>query len=136
MPIIPRFYADENFPLAMVLIFRRRGYDVLTSYEANQANRGLPDLEVLKFATTLGRVMITENREDFIQLHQGGHPHAGIVLCKVDRDYEGKVGVLHEFLQQQDQSLSRRLIRLFKQNQKGQVGQSFVVFEYPPSTQQ
>jgi hypothetical protein len=37
----PRFYADENFPNAVIKILRRLGADVLTVHDARR--RGLPD---------------------------------------------------------------------------------------------
>jgi Domain of unknown function (DUF5615) len=42
-----QFYSNENFPLVMVKLLRAEGYDVLTSYEAGQANQGIPDHRVL-----------------------------------------------------------------------------------------
>ncbi|WP_292863167.1 DUF5615 family PIN-like protein [Nostoc sp. LPT] len=73
----------------MVLELRQRGYDVLTSQEAGQANQGIPDEYVLTFATQNQRVVITLNREDFIALHRSGISHQGIIVCKTDRDYTG-----------------------------------------------
>lgn len=75
----------------MVDLLRLRGYDVLTSYEAGQANQKIPDDEVLMYATNSGRIVITENRQDFINLHSTTSNHAGIVICKADRDYAGKM---------------------------------------------
>ncbi|WP_228057368.1 DUF5615 family PIN-like protein [Tychonema sp. LEGE 07203] len=54
-----KFYSNENFPIAMVDLLRSRGYDVLTSYEAGQANQKIPDDEVLMYATNAGRTVIT-----------------------------------------------------------------------------
>ena len=42
-----QFYSNENFPIAMVNLLRSKGHDVLTSYEAGQANQGIPDDVVL-----------------------------------------------------------------------------------------
>lgn len=47
-----RFYSNENFPLPVVEQLRKLGHDVLTSYEAGNANRSVPDREVLAFATS------------------------------------------------------------------------------------
>ncbi len=123
------FYSNENFPLAMVTALRELGYGVLTSYEAGQANQGIPDEAVLVYAASLGRVVITLNREDFIQLHRARTLHQGIVICKDDRDYRGQVQTLHEFLQTQS-SLENRLIRVKKQNQPKSSQQIFVIREY------
>lgn len=45
-----KFYANENFPLDLVQELRQFGYDVLTSYEAGQANKSISDEELLNFA--------------------------------------------------------------------------------------
>ena len=46
-----KFYSNENFPMDIVRELGRLGYDVLTSYDAGQANQGIPDEDVLTFAT-------------------------------------------------------------------------------------
>ena len=128
-----KFYSNENFPIEMVNLLRGRGYDVLTSYEAGQANQKIPDDEVLMYATKAGRIVITENRQDFINLHFTTSNHAGIVICKADRDYAGKVQVLHDFFTQDKQPMDNRLLRVMKQNLKGSP-QIFILQEYPKSS--
>ncbi len=128
-----KFYSNENFPIEMVNLLRGRGYDVLTSYEAGQANRKIPDDEVLMYATNAGRTVITENRQDFINLHFTTSNHAGIWGCKADRDYAGKVQVLHDFFTQDKQPMDNRLLRVMKQNLKGSP-QTFILQEYPKSS--
>ena len=128
-----KFYSNENFPIEMVNLLRGRGYDVLTSYEAGQANQKIPDDEVLMYATKAGRIVITENRQDFINLHFTTSNHAGIVICKADRDYAGKVQVLHDFFTQDKQPMDNRLLRVMKQNLKGSP-QTFILQEYLKSS--
>ena len=128
-----KFYSNENFPIEMVNLLRGRGYDILTSYEAGQANQKIPDDEVLMYATNAGRTVITENRQDFINLHFTTSNHAGIVICKADRDYAGKVQVLHDFFTQDKQPMDNRLLRVMKQNLKGSP-QTFILQEYPKSS--
>lgn len=89
------------------------GCDVLTSYDAGQSNQGIPDDEVLHFATEQNWAVITFNRDDFVALHRRGDRHAGIIVCKDDRDYLGQVSILHAYLQEMD-SLCDRLIRIKK----------------------
>lgn len=125
-----RFYSNENFPLDLVQELRQFGYDVLTSYEAGQANESMSDDNVLSFAHKTERVVITLNREDFISLHRKGKEHSGIILCKEDRDYRGQAEKIHEFIDNGNVSLKGRLIRIKKQNQKGSSAQFFVVQEY------
>ncbi|GJD19284.1 hypothetical protein RIVM261_042400 [Rivularia sp. IAM M-261] len=125
-----QFYSNENFPLVMVNLLRAEGHDVLTSYEAGQANQGIPDDQVLQYAKATNRILITENRQDFIDLHRTVPNHTGIIIFKYDRDYAGKIRVVTDFLNNEDgQSLKNRLLRVMKQNTKG-VGPSFVVQEY------
>ncbi|MGL5509017.1 MAG: DUF5615 family PIN-like protein, partial [Microcoleaceae cyanobacterium] len=75
----------------MVRKLREKGYDILTSLEADQANQGIPDEYVLKFAVESNLIIITLNRDDFIKLHQENKQHSGIVICKADRDYAGQI---------------------------------------------
>ncbi len=124
-----RLYSNENFPIAMVEHLRSLDCDVLTSYDADRANQGIPDDEVLRFATAQNRTVITFNRDDFVALHRGGEHHAGIIICKDDRDYLGQVTILYTYLQEVD-SLDDRLIRIKKQNQRGFSYPVFVVQEY------
>ena len=131
-----KFYSNENFPIQMVRQLRLLGYDILTSYEAGQANQKIPDDQVLNYATNLYRIILTENRQDFIMLHHKVSHHAGIVICKADRDYGGKVNVLHGFLSQEvNTSMDDRLIRVLKQNSKGHQ-QTFRIQEYPKDYQE
>jgi uncharacterized protein with PIN domain len=81
-------YSNENVPLGLVLKLRELGYDVLTSHEALNANRRVPDDEVLTFATAQSRAVLTFNRRDFRKLHRETRgEHAGIVSCTPDPDH-------------------------------------------------
>jgi predicted nuclease of predicted toxin-antitoxin system len=82
-------YADEQFPLPVVTRLRDKGYDILTVQEAEKANQAIPDNEVLIFATSQNRAVITQNRRDFIWLHNQGLNHAGIVVCSKNLDWDG-----------------------------------------------
>lgn len=61
-----RLYANENFPLPVVAALRALGRDVLTSLEAGNAGRSIPDDAVLRFATAQGRALLTINRKHFL----------------------------------------------------------------------
>ena len=113
----------------MVNILRDLGHEVITSHDADQANQGIPDNEVLSYATQNNLVVITFNRDDFIKLHNKNIQHCGIVICKTDRDYQGQMDYLNMYLQDQD-SLSDRLIRIKKQQQKGLSQPVFIAQEY------
>jgi hypothetical protein len=76
-----RLYADEDVPLPLVEHLRARGHDVLTALEAGQANQSIKDPDVLTYATSLVRAVLTHNRKDFKRLHAAMPGHAGIVSC-------------------------------------------------------
>jgi predicted nuclease of predicted toxin-antitoxin system len=125
-----KFYSNENLPLALVEALRDFGYNVLTSYDAGQANQGVPDDEVLAYAIAQNRSVITLNRDDFLALHNSGVNHQGIVICKDDRDYLGQAEVLHAYLKNKTQALQNRLIRVQKQNQPKSSQKIFIIREY------
>jgi predicted nuclease of predicted toxin-antitoxin system len=81
-------YADEQFPLPVVVRLREKGYDILTVQDAGNANQGIPDEDVLAFATSQNRAVITQNRKDFIRLHNQGLNQAGIVACSKNLDWD------------------------------------------------
>ena len=124
-----QFYSNENFPIVMVNLLRAAGHDVLNSYEAGQANQRIPDNQVLRYATSIHRILITENRQDFIDLHGVTLDHPGIIIFKSDRDYIGKIKAMSDFLTIDSQPLENRLLRIKKQNMKA-IGPTFVVQEY------
>jgi predicted nuclease of predicted toxin-antitoxin system len=83
-----RFYADEQFPFPVVELLRILGHDVLTVQEAGNADQGIPDNEVLAFATSQERSILTINRDDFIRLHRRDSNHFGIIVCTNNRNWE------------------------------------------------
>ncbi|MAF10696.1 hypothetical protein CMK11_09610 [Candidatus Poribacteria bacterium] len=95
-----RLYANENFPLAAVEELRRLGHDVLTTQDAGQANRSVPDAEVLQFAVSQQRVLVTYNRTDFIDLHYQDAVHEGIIVCTVDADVRALAQRIHQQIAQ------------------------------------
>jgi hypothetical protein len=108
---VASFYADENFPLEVVEALRHLGHDVLTALEAGQANRAIPDADVLAYATADGRVLLTLNRWHFVGLHAASPRHAGIVVCSQDADTEGQATRIDRAVRVQ-QSLAGALIRV------------------------
>ncbi len=85
-----KFYADENFALAVVTELRKLGHDVLTAFEDRKANPKIPDDRVLERATELGRAVLTINRKDFKKLHETDNNHSGIFSCTFDADFIGQ----------------------------------------------
>jgi predicted nuclease of predicted toxin-antitoxin system len=83
-------YSNENFPKPVVEELRRLGHDVLTVLEAGKAEQAIPDEEVLAFAISIDRAVLTINRKDFIQLHAAKPAHTGIIVCTQDLDFIGQ----------------------------------------------
>jgi predicted nuclease of predicted toxin-antitoxin system len=125
-----QFYSNENLAMDLVKALRDLGYNALTSYEANQANQGIPDDQVLAYAIEQNRTVITLNRDDFLALHRSGVNHRGIIICKDDREYMRQAEVLHNYLEEQVESLENRLIRVQKQNQPKSSQKIFVIKKY------
>ena len=107
-----RLYSNENFPLKVVQALRTLGHDVLTSFEAGNANQAIPDDEVLRYAFENQRILLTLNRRDFIKLHKQGQPHAGILVCSQDPDVCGQAEKIDKALQQTDR-YENILIRVY-----------------------
>jgi len=106
-----KLYADENFRQPAVEELRKLGYDVLTAYEAGQANQDIPDEEVLAFATQQKRVVITYNRQHFIKLHNKLKEHAGIIVCTENHNDQQLAQRVHTQLMAHI-SLDNKLIRV------------------------
>lgn len=79
-------YTNENVPASVVGLLIERNHDCLTSLQAGNANQRIPDEQVLAFALSSGRVVLTNNRWDFIKLHRKGLGHCGIVVFTYDPD--------------------------------------------------
>ena len=108
-----RFYADEQFPIETSLTLRSLGHDVLTVQEAGKSNQRIPDPEVLAFATSNHRAVLTINRYDFIQLHKSSPNHAGIIVCTENTNFERLAEKIHDAVTQ-IHSLDGQLIRIYR----------------------
>ncbi|MGB3293972.1 MAG: DUF5615 family PIN-like protein [Phormidesmis sp.] len=105
------FYTDEQFPLPVVEHLRELGHDVLTVQEAGKAGHGIPDDEVLAFAVTQQRAVLTLNRHDFVKLHRASAVHFGVIACTNDRNWALFAERIHQAVAE-EQSLEGRLIRV------------------------
>jgi len=79
-----RLYLDRHVMTRLAIDLRGRGYDVLTTEEADK-NTAL-DEEQLAFATAERRCIVTFDIPDFAPLHEqwlaAGRPHAGIIVSQ------------------------------------------------------
>ncbi|MEG3843466.1 DUF5615 family PIN-like protein [Microcoleus sp. herbarium14] len=108
-----RLYADEQYPYPVVELLRALGHDVLTVQEAGRANQKIPDPDVLAFATSEKRAVITENRKDFFRLHRIQPLHAGIIACTNDRNWFALANRIHTAITAEE-SLEGKLIRVVR----------------------
>ncbi len=106
-----KLYANENFPILVVHQLREFGHDVLTTLEAGKANKAIEDAEVVKFASSEERAVLTLNRKHFVRLHQSGMPHRGIIVCTYDPDFTGQAKRIDSELQKAV-DLRQTLIRI------------------------
>lgn len=109
-----KLYADEDFPKPTVLFLRNMGYDVLTVFEAGKANQGIPDSEVLIYAITLERVVLTINRFDFMRLHLHNPIHFGIIVCTLDDNFEALAQRIDKILTENRGECPAKLLRVYK----------------------
>ena len=74
---------DEMFSDNIAQQLRAKGHDVI-SVVADPALMGLPDEQVLAYATTQGRALVTANIKDFAPLdgryRAADQSHAGLIL--------------------------------------------------------
>ena len=106
-----RLYADEQYPFPVIEFLRAFGHDVLTVQEAGNAGLKIRDAEVLAFATTNERAVLTLNRKDFKRLHRLQPNHAGIIVCTDDRDWEGLARRIDEAILNEE-ILTGKLLRV------------------------
>jgi predicted nuclease of predicted toxin-antitoxin system len=110
-----RLYADEGFPRQASRLLKDLGHDVLTVQEAGQDNQPIPDDQVLAFATSQDRVLLTVNRVDFIRLHKQNSNHAGIIVCTEDLNRQRLAEQIHAAILAES-NLAGRLIRVNRPN--------------------
>lgn len=110
-----RLYSNENVAQPIVTALRGHGHDVLTSLEAGNSNRRVPDGDVLEYAHEQGRVLLTNNRQDFLRLHRAGAPHAGIVVFTADAQFTEPAERIPAALQQAE-GRERPLVRVTRRD--------------------
>lgn len=108
--------ANENFPLETVLILRKMGYDILTTHEIGKSNANIPDEEVLAFAISENRAILTINRKDFKRLHRLNPIHSGVIICIKNDDFDHFAACIHQVLEPYNSLISNQLIKVYKIN--------------------
>jgi uncharacterized protein with PIN domain len=116
-----RLYANENFPLETVQVLRKMGYDVLTTHEMGKSNLSIPDEDVLAFAISENRAILTINRKDFMRLHRLNTIHSGIIVCTKNDDFENFAVCIHKVLLPYEANTDNLLLRVYKENSSSQT---------------
>jgi hypothetical protein len=79
-----RLALDEMFSPQIAAEFVRPGHDVV-AVAADPGLVGLPDEQILEWATEQGRCLVTENVKDYEALRRAsaaqGRTHAGLLYC-------------------------------------------------------
>ena len=83
----------------------------MTVQEAGNADQAIPDDEVLAFACSEQRAVLTLNRRDFINLHKSQPRHFGIIVCTYDADFAGQAQRIHDAIELQP-SVQNELLRV------------------------
>ena len=107
------FYANENFPVPVVVALRQLGHDVLTTHETGRSGQAVSDPDVLQFAVETERAVLTQNRRDFIRLHSIRPDHYGIVVCTIDPEFVALAQRIHETVSSTN-SLTGKLLRVVR----------------------
>ena len=111
-----KLYSNENFDLAVVKMLREFGHDLLTTKDAGNANQGIPDNEVLAFAHSQARIVVTFNYQDFKKLHRKVPFHSGIIICTEDKDLTALAHRIHAALEASGGNLQGQLVRIVRPN--------------------
>jgi hypothetical protein len=77
-------YFDEDVSAGVVENLRTRGFDILSSRDADMQSKA--DDDQMLYAVSLRRAMVTHNRSDFEAQHlkflENGLKHYGIIIAK------------------------------------------------------
>ena len=94
---------------------KQLGHDVLTAFEAGDANQGIPDELVLGYATFHERAVLTKNERDFLRLDRRTPAHRGIIVCTESLDFEDLGDRIHESIRR-NEPLAGKLVRVVRPN--------------------
>jgi predicted nuclease of predicted toxin-antitoxin system len=79
-----KVYTDEDVDMAVGKALKLRGFEASTTLEEGKSASS--DEEQLKYATSIGAVLLTHNVQDFPKIHyefmRHGKHHRGIIVAK------------------------------------------------------
>lgn len=111
-----KLYTNENMDYAVVELLRSLNHDVITTKDAGKANQGISDEDVLSYANSENRAVVTFNYQDFKRLNQSLLEHSGIIICTEDHDVVALAYRIHAAIEAVDGHLSGQLIRVIRPN--------------------
>ncbi len=111
-----KLYTNENMDYAVVELLRGLNHDVMTTKDAGKANQGIPDEEVLAYAHSDTRIVVTFNYQDFKRVHRQFPEHSGIIICTEDRDVVGLAYRIHSAIESANGNLGGCLVRVIRPN--------------------
>lgn len=90
MKLLIELYLDEDVDVLLADLVKGHGFSATTARDEGNLNKS--DEEQLTFATTVGKAILTHNRDDLAELARDylitGKTHSGIILAKRRRPYE------------------------------------------------
>ena len=89
--------------------------DIVPTHEGSIWARNGPD--VLAFATSYGRAVLTYNRRHFHRLHRLVSPHGGIISCTRDDDSAALALRIHQAIQAAG-TLDNQLLKIYRPQPK------------------
>jgi uncharacterized protein with PIN domain len=112
--MMARLYGDENFDALAMMHLRELGHDTLSAKEAGQINQRVPDEDVLRFATSDDRAVVTFDRRDYYHLHQQNPTHGGIIACTYNPDSSALAEQIDEQITKEAGDLTGKYIRVYR----------------------
>jgi predicted nuclease of predicted toxin-antitoxin system len=96
-----KFLLDQDVPEDLSYLLRELGHEVSPLRDVMSADA--PDLAVLQFASDNQAVLLTCNRDDFVQLSDH-HPHYGIIIVIRRRTRAAERAALFRLLERAGES--------------------------------
>ncbi len=88
---------DEHYSIRIAQQLRKRGLDVIAVTERPSDLRQMDDESLLRWAHLERRVLVTENVQDFLPLHDRflsqGETHSGILLTSPEQFSRSSAGI-------------------------------------------
>ena len=91
-----KFLLDQDVPEDLSYLLRELGHDISLLRDVMSADA--PDVAVLQFANDNRAVLLTCNRDDFLQLSEH-HPHYGIIIVIRRRTRAAERAALFQLLE-------------------------------------